>query len=86
MAWAARMGIDFDTHCHEIRGNTASGKDDTQRIFRPGIHGLVSGHKVPLCAIFNPQIPVALLGREDFMAYFKVSFDQQRQVFTLEAY
>jgi hypothetical protein len=84
--WTALLGIDFDSDCVEIDGNTASGKDKSQRIYRPGIHGLVMGHKVPLAAIFNPQIPIALLGREDFMAYFKVSFDQRRRIFTLDPY
>ena len=85
-AWASLLGIDFDVDCVSINGNTASGKDNSQRRYMPGIHGLVLGHKVPLCAVFHPEIPVALLGREDFMNYFKVAFDQRRKVFIVEAY
>lgn len=85
-AWAKPLGIDFMADCEEIDGNTASGKDNSQRIYKPGIHGLVAGKKVPLRAIFNPKIPIALLGREDFFAYFKVSFDQQAKTFRLQSY
>src|SRR5258708_926395 len=68
-AWATLLGIDFDADCESIDGNTASGKDSSQRCYRPGIHGLILGHKVQLCAIFHPQIPIGLLGREDFFQY-----------------
>jgi hypothetical protein len=85
-AWAAQLGIDFDAECHPMEGNTASGKDFSQRFYEPGIHGLYAGHKIPLHAIFNPMIPIALLGREDFMNYFKVSFDQRARVFRLDPY
>jgi hypothetical protein len=44
------------------------------------------GHKVPLGAIFNPAIPIALLGREDFFDYFRVSFNQRRRTFRLEPF
>lgn len=85
-AWAVLLGIDFDIDCAPIQGNTASGKDDSQRCYEPGIHGLVMGHNVPLSAIFHPQIPIALLGREDFFKYFKVGFDQRRKRFRVEPY
>lgn len=85
-AWAEPLGIDFDADCEPIVGNTASGEDRTQRAYVPGIHGLLMGHNIPLAAIFNPMLPVALLGREDFFGFFKVAFDQRRQRFRLDIY
>jgi hypothetical protein len=41
---------------------------------------------VKLYAVFSPLLPIALLGREDFMAHFKVMFDQRQRSFTLEPY
>lgn len=83
-AWAAPLGIDFANDCEPIKSNTASGEHNTARIYRDGVHGLVCGHRVKLYAVFSPLLPIALLGREDFMHYFKVSFDQRQQSFTLE--
>lgn len=54
--------------------------------YAPGIHGLVLGRRVPLVATFNPHLPVVLLGREDFLHHFKVSFDQRQQTMTIEPY
>lgn len=84
--WAAPLGIDFDNDCEPIKSNTASGAHNTARIYPAGIHGLVCGHKVKLSAVFSPLLPIALLGREDFMDYFKVSFDQRQRSFMLEPY
>lgn len=85
-AWAALLGIDFQADCEAIEGHTASGTNNHQRRYQPGIHGLVHGHKVPLHAIFNPHIPIALVGRDDFFEFFKIEFDQRKKVFWLEPY
>jgi hypothetical protein len=85
-AWAPLLGIDFKKECDEIEGQTASGTDKTQRIYKPGIHGLILGHKVPLHAVFNPRLPIALLGREDFFKFFRVDFDQRKKVVWLAPY
>lgn len=86
MAWAAHLGIDFMNDCAELEGRHAGGIDRSQRVYRGHIHGNLMGCKVPLSAVFNPNMPFALLGREDFFAYFKVEFDQRAQTFRLKAY
>lgn len=85
IAWAAPMGIDV-ANCTPITTHTASGPDTSQVHYDDGIHGLILGHKVALSAIFNPVLPIALLGRQDFMAHFRVTFDEPKKLFILEAH
>lgn len=42
------------------------------------------GTTVGLKGIFNPALPVILLGREDFFTRFRVQFDQAKKTFCLE--
>jgi hypothetical protein len=44
------------------------------------------GAKIHLYAVFNPQLDIVLLGREDFFERFTASFDQRAKTFRLEAY
>jgi hypothetical protein len=83
--WAGPLGIDLTADCEEMVGMGTGGKVE-QYHYTAGIHGLVFGHRVPLDAIFNAHLPVVLLGREDFMQYFKVSFDQRQKTLAIEPY
>lgn len=41
---------------------------------------------VELVAAFSDALPIALLGRGDFFAAFRVGFDERSQTFRLEKY
>jgi Aspartyl protease len=83
--WAARLGIDVQNDCVESENNTAGGKTKTY-YYPPGIDAVVMGQKTHLYATFGATLDILILGREDFFARFKVSFDQQAKTFTLEPY
>jgi hypothetical protein len=79
------LGIDLQTDCIEQTSNTAGGQTINYS-YPPGIDAIVTGRKVHLEASFNPGLPVILLGREDFFALYRVSFDQRTSSFTIEPY
>ena len=85
-ALARPLGIDTAADCFAMEIHTASGLDRSQVCYPHGIHGLIFGQKLALSANFHPMLPIALLGREDFMAHFRVTFDERRKLFILEAH
>lgn len=85
-AWAAALGIDVKKDCQEITGNTAGGPMK-KYMYDKGLDMIVMGKKLHLPVVFfSPGLPLILLGREDFFAAYKVSFDQRKQTFTVEPY
>jgi len=89
-AWAEELGIDLG-ECVPFAGVTAAGKDGDDEALQPrcweeGVDAIVLGKKIHLEAVFRPGLPIVLLGREDFFSSFKVSFDQQQKIMTLESY
>jgi hypothetical protein len=83
--WAKILGIDLAKDCSERQSNTAGGTT-INYMYEPGIDAIVMGRKIHLQASFNPGLPVILLGREDFFALYKVTFDQRASSFSVEAY
>jgi hypothetical protein len=88
--WAHHLGIDFDA-CEKIAGLSAAGATDADdenapRVWEPGVEAIILGRKIRLGAVFRPNLPIILLGRDDFFHTFKVSFDQRRKTFTVEPY
>jgi hypothetical protein len=83
--WAKVLGIDLQKDCSAQASNTAGGTT-TNYSYVPGIDAIVMGKKVHLSAAFNPGLPVILLGREDFFALYKITFDQAANSFTVEPY
>jgi hypothetical protein len=83
--WAATLGIDLQNDCTSRGSNTAGGKT-TNFVYAPGVDVLFWGRKLHLNAAFNPGLPIILLGREDFFSHYKVTFDQQANLFTVEPY
>ena len=83
-SWAGVLGIDLQQDCEAHSGNTAGGVT-TNYFYEPGVDVIVVGKKIHLKAVFNPQIKIILLGREDFFAACTlVSFDQDKKQFTIE--
>ena len=77
--WAERLGIDVRSECITQHGTTAGGSA-TQHFYVPGVRALFLGKEFAFSAIFAPQCPHVLLGREDFFRYFKsVNFDQAKE-------
>lgn len=88
--WASSLGIGWDD-CEPFVGVTAAGKDEEDEAHKPrrwanGVDALIMGQKVHLEAVFRPGLPIVLLGREDFFACFKITFDQRNVTFRLERY
>lgn len=85
------LGIDWDA-CTPIQGITATGTDDENdesnwpRVWGPGIKAVHAGETLHLSAMFRPDLPLILLGRDDFFAHYKVGFDHRNQKFSLEPY
>lgn len=87
-AFAADLGIDF-AQCSPVQGLTASGKDDPAMLPRQwpaGVDAIFEGERLALNALFRPGLPLILLGRNDFFAYFKIHLDQRAKTFRLERY
>lgn len=92
--WAATLGIDWE-ECTPIPGITASGADDAEdqtlwpRVWAPGVDAILMGEKVHLSAMFRivqvGTVPI-LLGRDDFFAHYRVSFEHRDRRFFLEPY
>jgi hypothetical protein len=86
--FAVELGIDF-AQCTPVQGMTASGKDDPTllpRTWPAGVNAIFEGERLALNALFRPGLPLILLGRKDFFAYFKIQMDQRAQTFRLERY
>lgn len=77
------LGIDIG-QCQQIEGHSAGGHTD-YFIWAKPLRTKLLGRDIQLKATFG-NTPVALLGREDFFANFKVSFDQRKKRFRLDAY
>lgn len=48
------------------------------------MEAIVIGTKLKLAANFNSGLPIILLGRDDFLAYYTATFEQAKKQFTLE--
>jgi len=70
--------------CKEEELETAGGKA-RQWVWRDGLSARIMGRYLKVKGVFC-DTPVPLLGRTDFFAAFKVTFDEQSQSFTVEAY
>jgi hypothetical protein len=81
--WMRRLGI-YKKDCRKRQFDTAGGCAD-QWSFADGVEAIILGQRVTLRAVFV-DAPVALLGRDDFLASFRVNFDQRAQLFTVEPY
>jgi len=82
---AKALGIDLVNDCIEEKGTTAGGPT-TNYVYSAGLDAIVMGEKIHLNATFNEGLEVVLLGRCDFFALYKVSFDERAQQFSLERY
>lgn len=71
--------------CHKVKSATAAGTADCY-VCKRLIDAEFDGEKFKLQANFMPGLPIPLLGRQDFFAHFKVSFNEQAEVVTLETY
>jgi predicted aspartyl protease len=81
--WMRRLGI-RKKDCLVRTFETAGGPAKQWR-FRDGLQAVILGRRIGLEACFV-DTPVALLGREDFLAHFRVSFDQRQCRFTIRPY
>lgn len=80
--WMAKLGIQ-EEECEPQRLVTAGGRA-TQQHYPPGVVAEILGRTVRLEANFL-KAPVALLGRSDFFKRFRVTFDQRKGYFFVEA-
>jgi hypothetical protein len=81
--WMRRLGI-WKKDCTAQEFLTASGCAD-QWSYEPGLEAVVLDRRLRLRGVFV-DTPVALLGREDFMSEFEVSFDHRHSRFSLRPY
>jgi hypothetical protein len=86
------LGID-DAECSDVPGNTANGQtkyrawSGGQANWNGGrLKTSLLGVDINLNSWFSAHCPVLLLGREDFFCHFRVTFDERRKQFRLEAY
>ena len=84
IAYAHAMGID-PAACTSSSGMTAGGASE-RLVAKESIVADVAGRTVELAPIFSADLPVILLGREDFFSVFKVVIDQRRQRLSLHPY
>jgi hypothetical protein len=86
LAWAKQLGIDKE-QCEIGECNTVAGKTK-QYVWPDGVEAQVQamGKTIRLFAAFTEGLPVVVLGRHDFFAEFKVTFDQRACTYTLEPY
>jgi hypothetical protein len=84
--WAGPLGIDLAS-CREEDSQTAGGTAK-QYLHSQKLTAEIQAmsERVELVAAFSDVLPIALLGRQDFFAAFKVSFDERAQTFRLERY
>jgi predicted aspartyl protease len=81
--WMRRLGV-LKKNCDEQEFLTAGGCAN-QWNYEPGLDAVIVGRRIKLTAVFV-DTPVALLGREDFMAEFEVWFDQRGSRYALRPY
>lgn len=86
------LGIDDATECSDVPGTAADGLVNYRewaggpKNWNGGkLKTNVMGVDLSLNAWFA-GCPIILLGREDFFAHFKVTFDERKKQFRLEAY
>ncbi len=83
VSWMRRLKI-FKKDCRRETIETAAGLG-TQWRYEDGVDAIILGRRITLQATFA-DTPVALLGREDFLMHFRVSFDQRACRFTIRPY
>jgi hypothetical protein len=81
---AGLLGVDLAS-CAEIDGMTAGGVSKRFAASVPVV-GDCCGKTITLNAAFEPNLPIILLGREDFFTHFKVVFDQRSRRLTVHPY
>jgi hypothetical protein len=81
--WRRRLGI-LHKECRRRSVVTASGTG-FKLVYEPGVEAVILGRRLRLQATFL-DTPVALLGREDFLNAFQVTFDQPAERFAIDAW
>ncbi len=85
-AWAKSIGIKLDeSECEEEEATTAGGTTIVWR-YPQGLRLAIEGVEHWVKAEFCEKLDIPLLGRKDFFYKYKVTFDQRRRVFLLEAF
>jgi hypothetical protein len=84
VAFAQATGVNLAT-CAGVQGITAGGISQQYQAPNP-LEATIMGKTVSLTAKFDPNLPVILLGREDFFRRFKVEFDQRHRRVRLTPY
>lgn len=84
-AWARRIGIDLESDCEKTSAETAGGPADSY-VYEPGISVVIEDKTYGVHATFSKNLPVGLLGRQDFFVHHRVTFDERAKTFTLEPY
>lgn len=85
-AWAASLGIALDASCCEERKAVTAGGPATVWAYAQGLKVVIDGFEHHLKAEFCEGLDLPLLGRKDFFAKYKITFDQRAESFTLEPY
>lgn len=89
IAFASELGIDPNA-CATISGTTANGPDTDPatlpRLWQPGVEAIFQGERIRLQALFRHHLVPILLGREDFLNYYKVAIDHRAKTLSLERY
>jgi hypothetical protein len=88
-----RMGVDLD-RCHLTQSQTGGGIASGEYFWNDSPEGCereepvvrLMGREVPIAPILSEHIDVVVLGRNDFLASFKLCVDQRAHSFTLEPY
>jgi hypothetical protein len=84
--WARGLGIELEEGCCEKETAVTAGGETELWVYKPGVKALIDGLEHHLKATFCVGLEVALLGRKDFFADYKVTFDERLECFTLEPY
>jgi hypothetical protein len=84
MEWMTRLGIEVES-CDDDELETASGPGSQWTYQDAMLELVVRGQRIPVKGIFS-ETPVALLGRDDVFARFRITFDQKNERFRMEPY
>jgi hypothetical protein len=84
LQWMKRLGIEMD-NCDPETLETAGGPSREWTYRGVMLDLFVCGQMVPVKGVFS-DTPVALLGRGDVFARFRITFDQKKQRFRMDPY
>lgn len=84
--WRQSIGVELkEPTCKEDEATTAGGPT-TVWSYPHGLHIEIEGIDHWVKAEFCEKLDVPLLGRKDFFMNYRVTFDERRHVFVLDAY